>query len=145
LFQTIPGLGEECQIYFEKTETTFATCFQFIGQASTADMDGWAEQFFCAGETKVVAVAHGETLQSSDLLQMLLHVYSVHVDTAGLHASQQQVLHTHAADVPTAVALLLDIVSRDSEPHVLSVLSFCAWNHACSGRPHFGTTTTPSA
>jgi hypothetical protein len=23
------------------------------GEASTADMDGWAEQFFCAGETKV--------------------------------------------------------------------------------------------
>ena len=25
------------------------------GQASTSDMDGWAEQFICAGESKVPA------------------------------------------------------------------------------------------
>jgi hypothetical protein len=25
------------------------------GEASTSDMDGWAEQYICAGETKVVA------------------------------------------------------------------------------------------
>ena len=52
LFQSTANLGKVPEL-LEGIKSTFATRFQIIGEASTSDMDGWAEQFICNGEAKV--------------------------------------------------------------------------------------------